>query len=111
MSNIIGKWQSFVDWNNTGTPYPAGVFTFKSDGTWSYGFGGGTWVESGSIITFNFDNSPGLFYSGTVNSIAAMGGMGYVDGSGDNSFYLLPEGTKHVSISEAMLQKEDRNIK
>ncbi|PKV50616.1 hypothetical protein ATE84_2678 [Aquimarina sp. MAR_2010_214] len=110
MRSIVGKWQLFVDWGNSGNPITASELTFKSDGTWSYQFGGGTWVQAGSIVTFDFTNASGLMYSGTINSISMGGGMGYTGQSGNNSFYCTPSGTKHISIEKSKAEKDDRAI-
>lgn len=94
MRSIVGQWQLFVDWGNTGNQTSAGLFTFNANGSWTYQYGGGDWIQSGCIVSFNFSNASGLTYSGTINSLCVAGGMSYTGQSGDNSFYMIPEGTK-----------------
>jgi hypothetical protein len=53
-SSIVGTWNTFVDWGDTGSPIIANPLTFNSDGSWTYRFGGGQWVQVEGMYFFNF---------------------------------------------------------
>ena len=70
----------------------AGAFTFNADGTWSYSFGGGRWVQVDSTVFWNFSNAAGLVYTATVHADAMSGIMGYASAPpnpGSGCFYAL----------------------
>lgn len=75
--SLIGAWAGMVDWEPFGNYVAAGVWTFKNDGTWSYRFGGGRWIQIGDTAIWTFSNAPGLVYTCTVTPNALKGVMGY----------------------------------
>jgi len=76
-SSIVGTWNTFVDWNDTGNPILANPLTFNADGSWSYRFGGGRWVQMEGMYFFNFSNAAGLVYAANVTRDTVSGIMGY----------------------------------
>ena len=91
MSSVVGTWAVIaVDWGCTGTVAKASPFTFNADGTWSYGFGGGRWLQVGGMVEWNFNNTAGLTYSANISANAMSGVMGYLTTSGlKGCFYAL----------------------
>jgi immune inhibitor A len=92
MSSIVGTWNVMVDWGNDGAPVPAGPFTFNANGTWSYPFGGGRWIQVDGVAAWTFTNAAGLVYTGTITHNAVLGIMGYTSAPpnpGTGSFYLV----------------------
>jgi M6 family metalloprotease-like protein len=91
MSSVVGTWAVIaVDWGCTGTVAKATPFTFNADGTWSYGFGGGRWLQVGGIVEWNFNNAAGLTYSANIGPNAMSGIMGYLTTGGlKGCFYAL----------------------
>ncbi len=75
--SLIGTWAGMVDWEPFGNYVSAGVWTFKNNGTWSYRFGGGRWIQIGNTAIWTFDNAPGLVYTCTVTANELKGVMGY----------------------------------
>lgn len=75
--SLIGAWAGMVDWEPFGNYVAAGVWTFKNDGTWSYRFGGGRWIQIGDTAIWTFSNAAGLVYTCTVTANALEGVMGY----------------------------------
>jgi hypothetical protein len=61
------------------------VWTFKADGTWSYEFGGGRWIQVEGLVAWNFkadtEEAPivaaSLVYTANVTRNALDGIMGY----------------------------------
>ena len=96
-TSVIGDWQSFVDWGCGGPVFQATLFTFNANGTWTYRFGGGEWIQVEGLVIFNFSDAPGLIYSGNVTRDAVNGIMGYVAQQFSGCFYLirLPSITGH----------------
>lgn len=96
-TSIVGTWSGFVAWGDSGAPVSNGstLWTFKSDGSWGYEFGGGRWIQVEGMVTWNFtDNAEpaGLIYSANVTRNALDGIMGYASpGStpGTGSFYAV----------------------
>jgi hypothetical protein len=93
-TSIVGKWTGFVTWGDSGPPVSNGstVWTFNADGSWSYEFGGGRWIQVEGLVTWNFTNAAGLIYTANVTRNALDGIMGYaVAGSspGTGSFYAV----------------------
>ena len=94
MSSMIGTWNLMVDWGNDGAPVPAGPLTFNADGTWSYAFGGGRWIQVEGVAAWTFTNAPGLVYTGSITHNAVLGIMGYTSdppNPGTGSFYLVSQ--------------------
>jgi hypothetical protein len=82
-SSIVGTWNIFVDWKDTGSPTVGYPLTFNSDGTWTYAAGGGRWIQMEGMCLFNFTDAPGLIYSANVTRDTLCGIMGYpVAGNG-----------------------------
>jgi hypothetical protein len=76
-SSIVGTWNTFVDWGDTGSPIVANPLTFNADGSWTYAFGGGRWVQVEGMYFFNFTNAAGLVYTANVTRDVLAGIMGY----------------------------------
>lgn len=91
MTSIVGTWNIVaVDWGCTGSVGNAGPFTFHADGTWTYQFGGGRWLQVGDMATWNFTNAAGLIYAANTNANSMTGVMGYATvHGGTGCFYLL----------------------
>jgi M6 family metalloprotease-like protein len=93
MASVVGTWPVVVvDWGADGAPVAAGSFTFNADGSWTYSFGGGRWIQVDSTVFWNFSNAAGLIYTATVNTDSMSGIMGYaVAGAspGKGCFYAL----------------------
>lgn len=93
MASVVGTWPVVaVDWGCSGSVLKASAFTFKSDGTWTYAFGGGRWIQVGGSVFWNFTNAPGLVYTASVNVDAMSGVMGYASAPpnpGSGCFYAL----------------------
>lgn len=91
MTSVVGTWQVVgVDWGCKGTVVKAGPFTFNANGTWSYSFGGGRWVQVGGTVFWNFTNAAGLVYAANINANAMSGAMGYTTAGGQSGcFYAL----------------------
>lgn len=78
-SSIVGTWNTFVDWGVTGNPVTANPLTFNANGSWTYAFGGGRWIQVEGMYFFNFSqaNAAGLVYVANVHRDALSGIMGY----------------------------------
>jgi hypothetical protein len=93
-TSIVGQWTAFVAWGDAGPPVNAGIFTFESDGSWSYQFGGGRWIQVEGLAFWNFTNAAGLVYTANVTRNAVDGIMGYAvadSNPGSGSFYAVRE--------------------
>jgi hypothetical protein len=102
-TSIVGTWNGFVAWGDSGSPVSnaATVWTFHADGTWTYTFGGGRWIQVEGLVAWNFSADKGepqaaasLVYTANVTRNALDGIMGYpVAGSspGTGSFYATRE--------------------
>jgi hypothetical protein len=77
MASIVGTWNSFVDWLGSG-PIASNPLTFNEDGTWTYPFGGGTWVGVQGMLFFSFTDRSDLVYAANVNTDVLSGIMGYL---------------------------------
>jgi hypothetical protein len=78
LSSVVGTWLVVaVDWGCKGSAVRAGPFTFNADGSWTYSFGGGRWIQVGGMVAWNFTNAAGLIYSANINPNAMSGIMGY----------------------------------
>jgi hypothetical protein len=75
--SLIGTWGGMVDWEPFDNHVAAGAWTFKNDGTWSYAYGGGRWIQIGDTAIWTFSNAPGLVYTCTVSADGLKGVMGY----------------------------------
>jgi hypothetical protein len=76
-SSIVGVWNTFVDWGDTGSPIVSLPLTFNANGTWTYSFGGGRWVQMEGMYFFNLTNAAGLVYAANVTRDTVSGIMGY----------------------------------
>jgi hypothetical protein len=76
-TGLAGTWSGMVEWEPSGTYVSAGPWTFKTDGTWSYAFGGGRWIQVDATAIWTFSNAAGLVYTGTVSAGGLKGVMGY----------------------------------
>src|SRR5579871_4195700 len=95
-TSIVGKWTGYVAWGDSGPPVSnaSTIWTFNSDGSWNYEFGGGRWIQVEGLVFWNFSNAANLIYSGNVTRNAIDGIMGYaVSGSSPatGSFYAVRE--------------------
>jgi hypothetical protein len=100
-TSVAGTWNSFVDWGCAGPVVPASPFTFNNNGTWTYQFGGGSWIQVEGLVIFNFNNAPGLIYSANVSRDAVVGSMGYVSAQFSGCFYLIRQ---EVRAAEAQAE-------
>lgn len=93
-TSIVGSWDGHVAWGCSGPPVSNATtqWTFKADGTWSYEFGGGHWIQVEGLVAWNFTNAAGLIYTANVTRNCLDGIMGYaVSGAspGQGCFYAL----------------------
>lgn len=90
MASIVGTWNIVgVSWGG-GPVLKAGPFTFNANGTWTYAFGGGRWVQIGDMVFWNFTNAAGLVYTANTQAASMTGIMGYLTPGGiSGSFYAL----------------------
>lgn len=100
-TSIVGTWNGFVAWGCSGPPVSnsSTVWTFHPDGTWTYEFGGGRWIQVEGMAAWNFSADKGepeaaasLIYTANVTRNALDGIMGYpVAGSspGTGCFYAV----------------------
>lgn len=100
-TSVVGTWHGFVAWGCSGPPVSnaSTVWTFKADGTWTYEFGGGRWIQVEGLVAWNFSADKGeplaqasLIYTANVTRNALDGIMGYpVGGSspGTGCFYAV----------------------
>ena len=109
-SSIVGTWNTFVDWGDTGSPIVANPLTFNSNGSWTYVFGGGRWIQMEGMFLFNFSNAPSLVYSANVTRDTLCGIMGYpVAGNspGSGVWWGTRPGAPHLAAAhEADLAKK-----
>ena len=94
-TSIVGTWQGYVAWGDSGSPVSASstVWTFNSDGSWTYEFGGGRWIQVEGLVAWNFTNAAGLIYTANVTRNAVDGIMGYATTGSPytGSFYAVRE--------------------
>jgi len=86
-TSIVGTWTGYVAWGCSGPPVSssATVWTFNADGSWTYEFGGGRWIQVEGLVAWNFKadtNEPpivaeDLVYTANVTRNALDGIMGY----------------------------------
>ena len=108
-SSIVGTWNIFVDWGCGGSAVAASPFTFNADGSWTYAFGGGRWIQVEGMCFFNFSNAAGLVYAANVSKDAVLGIMGYaVSGSGPGSgcWWGTRPGAPHSLVAGVAATKE-----
>ena len=103
MTSIVGTWDAFVDWGDTGNAIFASQFTFMADGTWSYTFGGGRWVQQEGMCFFTFTNAAGLVYTANVTIDTLSGIMGYAlaaPNPGAGAWWSTRAGAPHALSAE-----------
>ncbi len=111
--SIIGNWSAFIDWGCDGNPIHVGdSVTFNTNGTWTYSYGTGRWVQAEGMVFFNFDKNPGLVYTANVTRNAMVGIMGYAtvppnDGSGCFYFTRIDKTARSPVSKSKRAQKED----
>lgn len=93
-TSIVGTWSGFVTWGDAGPPIgnSSTVWTFNGDGSWTYAFGGGRWIQVEGLVAWNFTNAAGLIYTANVTRNAIDGIMGYANAGstpGTGSFYAV----------------------
>ena len=55
----------------------ANTFTINANGSWTYPFGGGQWIQVEGMCYLNFSNAAGLVYTANVHRDVLSGIMGY----------------------------------
>jgi hypothetical protein len=104
-TSVVGTWNSFVDWGCDGGVVPASPFTFNANGTWTYQFGGGSWIQVEGLVIFNFTNAAGLVYAANVIRSAVAGSMGYITSQSSGCFYLIRQ-EAHAMTLEATVSED-----
>jgi hypothetical protein len=111
-TSVVGTWNGFVAWGCSGPPVSdsSTVWTFNADGTWTYEFGGGRWIQVEGLVAWNFSADKeeplaqaSLIYTANVTRNALDGIMGYpVAGSspGTGCFYAVREETSRPAARE-----------
>jgi len=106
-TSIVGAWNGFVAWGDAGPPVSnaSTVWTFHADGSWTYEFGGGRWIQVEGLVAWNFTNAAGLIYTANVTRNGIDGIMGYATSGaspGKGSFYATREGGMvHLDVVRA----------
>jgi hypothetical protein len=106
-TSIVGTWNGFVTWGDASPPVSnsSTVWTFKGDGSWTYQYGGGRWIQVEGLVVWNFtdnDEPAGLIYSANVTRNAMDGIMGYANAGatpGTGSFYAVREGASAPAVA------------
>ena len=93
-TSIVGSWDGHVAWGCSGLAQSdaSTQWAFKADGTWTYEFGGGRWIQIEGLVFWNFTNAASLIYTANVTRNALDGIMGYaVSGAnpGSGCFYAV----------------------
>jgi hypothetical protein len=113
-TSIVGTWNGFVAWGCSGPPVSnsATVWTFHANGTWTYAFGGGRWIQVEGLVLWNFSDDKeeplaqkSLVYAANVTRNALDGIMGYpVGGSspGTGCFYAVREKEAGAAAAEVV---------
>jgi hypothetical protein len=108
-SSIVGVWNAFVDFGDTGSATAVGPLTFNADGSWTYNFGGGRWIQVEGMYFFNFSNAPGLIYTANTTRDTVSGIMGYAL-AGSNPppgvWWGTRPGAPHVTAEQAAAAAE-----
>jgi hypothetical protein len=94
VTSIVGIWRNYIAWSCDGPPVQDSTttVTFNSDGTWSYAYGTGRWIQVEGVAFWNFDSTPGLVYTANVTRNALNGVMGYAlagSNPGSGCFYAV----------------------
>jgi hypothetical protein len=93
-TSIVGTWNGFVAWGDSGPPVSNAttVWTFNADGSWTYELGGGRWFQVEGLGVWNFTDGKepaGLVYTVTVTRNAIDGMMGYANAGTTHRHRLL----------------------
>jgi hypothetical protein len=97
-TSVVGSWQNYVHWNNLFV-MKGEIFTFKADGTWTYTFGGGRWIQIEGMMFLNFDSTPKLVYAGNVTPDTIAGIMGILSANGSQgTFYMIRQGSQPAAL-------------
>ena len=91
-TSIVGSWDGHVAWGCSGPAVTnaSTQWTFKADGTWTYEFGGGRWIQVEGLVAWNFTNAAGLVYTANVTRNALDGIQGYITAGGSTGcFYAV----------------------
>ncbi|MCD4484782.1 hypothetical protein LQR31_09885 [Chromobacterium vaccinii] len=107
-TSIVGTWTGYVDWGNTGSPVhnSSTVWTFNADGSWTYPFGGGRWIQNEGMVFWNFNSAPGLVYAANVTRNALDGIQGYATASPSSGQFYAVRGTVAAIAAAAKQAKE-----
>jgi len=86
-TSVVGTWTGYVAWGCSGPPVSnsSTVWTFHPDGSWTYEFGGGRWIQVEGMVAWNFTEDTEeppivdryLIYTANVTRNALDGIMGY----------------------------------
>jgi hypothetical protein len=114
-SSIVGTWYGYVAWGCSGAPIQnaSTTWTFKADGSWSYEFGGGRWIQVEGLVAWNFKNAANLVYTANVTLNALDGIMGYpVSGSspGTGCFYAVRQKPPGAAAEHAAAKEHDLTL-
>ncbi|KAI9771972.1 MAG: hypothetical protein M1839_002565 [Geoglossum umbratile] len=93
-TSVVGTWIGYVAWGSSGPPVSnsSTIWTFHADGSWTYSFGGGRWIQVEGLVAWNFTSAEGLIYTSNVTRNAIDGIMGYATAGsspGTGSFYAV----------------------
>lgn len=90
-TSIVGTWLATIDWGCDGTITGTSTWTFNANGTWTYAFGGGFWIQVEGLVAWNFTNTASLIYTANVTLNAIVGIQGYAQqgGIGTGCFYAI----------------------
>jgi len=114
-SSIVGTWYGYVAWGCSGAPVQnaSTIWTFKADGSWSYEFGGGRWIQVEGLVAWNFKNAANRVYTANVTLNALDGIMGYpVSGSrpGTGCFYAVRQKPAGAAAEHAAAKEHDLSL-
>ena len=113
-SSIVGTWYGYVAWGCSGAPIQnaSTTWTFKADGSWSYEFGGGRWIQVEGLVAWNFKNAANLVYTANVTLNALDGIMGYpvAGGIGTGCFYAVRQKPPGAAAEHAAAKEHDLTL-
>lgn len=110
-TSVVGTWTGYVAWGNAGPPVtgPSTIWTFNADGSWTYLFGGGRWIQVEGLVFWNFTGTAGLVYTGNVTRNAVVGIMGYAinPGAFSGAFYMTRQYPATAAATALAADKHD----
>ena len=109
-TSVVGNWDGHVAWGCSGPAISnaSTQWTFKADGTWTYEFGGGRWIQVEGLVFWNFTNAAGLIYSANVTRNALDGIQGYpVAGGSTGCFYAVRKEAAGAAVPAAAPKDHD----